>query len=116
MNTTPQSWRTVRDRQGRESFVGRGEQLRVFEDNFSGDGPKFMIFAIVGEGGVGKSTLLRQCANIATAPEINAAVITSDDRHLTPVLAMGHVAEELAKQKISHKEFDRRFKKYRELR
>jgi tetratricopeptide (TPR) repeat protein len=116
MNSTPQSWKVVRDRHGRENFVGRREQLCVFEDNFAGDVPTFMIFAIIGEGGVGKSTLLRQYANIATASNINAAVITCDNRYHSPILAMGHIADELAKQKIVHKEFDERCKKYRELR
>src|SRR5262249_50623932 len=53
-------------------------------------------------------------ANIAGASK--AIVVTSDDRHLSPAQAMGHIAAEFAKLDITHKEFDDRYKKYRELR
>jgi tetratricopeptide (TPR) repeat protein len=116
MNSNPKSWKVVRDRHRRENFVGRKEHLSVFKDNFSSEVPSFMIFTITGEGGVGKSTLLQQYINIATAPDINAIVVTCDERYPSPILTMGHIATELAKQDIVHKGFDERYKKYRELR
>jgi tetratricopeptide (TPR) repeat protein len=87
-----------------------------FSDNFVGEVPNYMVFAVTGEGGVGKSTLLKQFEVMAHSPAINAIVITCDDRYPTPVAVMGQIAGELAKHDVSHKEFDERYKKYRELR
>jgi len=75
-----------------------------------------MVFSVTGEGGVGKSTLLQQFANIVTATNINAMVVTCDDKYPSPASAMGHIASELAKLDIKHKDFDECYKKYRELR
>jgi hypothetical protein len=116
MSGKPQSWKAVRDQRRKENFVGRGEQLRAFEENFAAEIPSYMVFAVTGEGGVGKSTLLAQYAVIASSPNINASVIICDDRHPSPTAAMGHIANELAKRDIRHKEFDERYKKYCELR
>ncbi|MFZ1599716.1 MAG: tetratricopeptide repeat protein, partial [Anaerolineae bacterium] len=114
MPTKPPSWRTVREQRRKENFVGRGEQLRVLTDNFAGDVPDHMVFVVTGEGGVGKSTLLLQYEAIARAH--NAIPIICDDRQSSPVTAMGHIVGELAKSDFSHKEFNERYKKHRELR
>lgn len=71
-----------------------------------------MVFSVTGEGGVGKSTLLKQFANIASKDK--AIVITCDDTHTSP--AFGHIAKELAKAKFIHNAFDERHKEYRKLR
>jgi predicted ATP-dependent serine protease len=110
------SWKDLRDQRRKENFVGRQEQLRVFSENFVGEVPNYMVFSVTGEGGVGKSTLLQQFANTATATNINAIIVTCDDKYLSPASAMGHIAGELAKLDIKHKDFDERYKKYRELR
>lgn len=111
------SWQTVLDQRRKEFFVGRSEQLLVFSENYAGDIPNFMVFAVTGEGGVGKSTLLQQFMNEATSPLINAIVVNCDEKHDSSYLVMGHIANELAsKYHIRHKEFDERYKKYRELR
>jgi len=116
MSSKAQSWKTIRDQRRKQSFIGRTEQLRAFSDNFVGDEPRYMIFAVTGEGGVGKSTLLKQLETIACSQGIGAAVITCDERQPSPVTAMGRIASELAKYGITHKDFDERHKKYRELR
>jgi hypothetical protein len=110
------SWKEVRDQRRKENFVGRQEQLRVFSENFAGEVPNYMVFSVTGEGGVGKSTLLLQYANIAGSPDINAMVVTCNDKHTSPALAMGYIASELARHDFKHKDFDERYKKYRELR
>jgi tetratricopeptide (TPR) repeat protein len=115
MSDKPQSWKAVRDQRRKENFVGRADQLRVFSDNFVGEVPNYMVFAVTGEGGVGKSTLLKQYEAIACSPSISAIVIICDDGQPSPVAAMGYIASELAKHDISHKDFDERYKKYREL-
>ena len=110
-----QSWKDIRNQRRKENFVGRGNEVRVFTENFDTP-PRYMIFAVTGEGGVGKSTLLKRFTGIANAPEIEAMVITCDDRQTSPVAVMGYIAGELAKFGISHKEFDERYKTYLQLR
>jgi ABC-type Mn2+/Zn2+ transport system ATPase subunit len=90
------SWQKVIDERRKESFVGRKEQLRAFAENYRGEIPKFMIFAVTGEGGAGKSTLLQQFMNEATSAPVNAIVMTCNEKQNSPTLVMGHVASELA--------------------
>src|SRR3990172_1543238 len=116
MSNKPRSWKATLSQRRKENFVGRTDQLRVFSENFAGDAPNYMVFSVTGEGGVGKSTLLSQYAAIASSPPLNAIVITCDDRHTAPVAVMGRIASELAERGITHKEFDDRHKKYREMR
>jgi tetratricopeptide (TPR) repeat protein len=112
-NKKPASRKEMRDRRRRENFVGRSEQMRQFEENFLRDDP-LMVFSVTGEGGVGKSTLLKQFASIAS--KHNAISVYCDDKHTSPASAMGHIAEELAKLKFTHHAFDERYKEYRKLR
>ena len=88
----------------------------MFSDNYVDEVPKYMVFAVTGEGGVGKSTLLTQYEALARSPSINANVIICDDRHMSPASAMGYIAGELVKSGITHKGFDERYKKYRDMR
>ena len=113
MNIKPESRKEMRERRRRENFVGRGEQLRQFEENFQRHDP-IMAFSVTGEGGVGKSTLLKQFGNIAN--QQNAVFVVCDDTHTSPAYAMGHVAEKLAELKFTHNPFDERYKEYRKLR
>ncbi|HEX9869351.1 MAG TPA: ATP-binding protein, partial [Candidatus Tectomicrobia bacterium] len=110
------SWKTVRELRRQENFVGRQDQLRIFSENFVGDVPNYMVFSMTGEGGVGKSTLLQQYANIASSIESKAIVAMCDDRHTSAASVMGSIASQLAKREIRYKDFDERYKKYRELR
>ncbi len=113
MNHKPQSRKEARERRRKENFVGRGEQLRKFEENLLDEAP-LLILSVTGEGGVGKSTLLKQFENLAH--KRNAIVITCDDEYTSPAAVMGRVAEELAKAKFAHSTFDERYKEYRKLR
>lgn len=110
------SWKVIRDQKRKENFVGRGEPLRLFTENFSAEIPEFMVFSITGEGGVGKSTLLGRIEHIASADPHNATVVICDDKQTSPVLAMGFISEKLREKGVAHKEFDERYKKYGELR
>ena len=46
-------------------FVGRTEQLALFEKALTAARPPFLILAVAGQGGVGKSTLLEQFRHLA---------------------------------------------------
>ena len=108
------SWKQVLRERSRDHFVGRAEPLRQLSENF-GDEPNYLVFSITGEGGVGKTTLLQRFASIASGPSIDAIVAACDDRQLLPAGAMEHIARELAKHNVRHKELDERLKKYHEL-
>lgn len=110
------SWKAIRDQRRKENFVGRGEPVRLFSENFSAETPEYMVISITGEGGVGKSTLLSRFESIASSNPFNATVIICDDKYLSPVSVMGFIAERLKTKGIAHKEFDERYKKYGELR
>ncbi|MGH9753614.1 MAG: tetratricopeptide repeat protein [Blastocatellia bacterium] len=116
MKKERKSWKEILDKRRKENFIGRKEQLRVFSENFTHDTPEYLVFSVTGEGGVGKSTLLQQYVNIAGSTPNNAIVVTCNERHASPASAMGHIAAEMAKLEIRHKDFDERYRKYRELR
>ncbi|MET0389078.1 MAG: tetratricopeptide repeat protein [Polyangiales bacterium] len=111
------TWRDVREQRQRQQLIGRALPLRVFRDNFVEPDvvPSYMVFSIVGEAGVGKSTLLDEYARIAGSPDIAAALITCDERHRTPVDVMGHIASELAKRGYRDVDFDVGYQRYRAL-
>src|SRR5262245_39932337 len=114
MNNKRQTWGERRAKKRKENFIGRREYLEAFSKDFNSEVPEYMVFSITGEGGVGKSTLLLQFANIARTSK--AIAVGCDDRQPSPAQAMGHIAAELARLDITHKEFDDRYNKYRELR
>ena len=116
MASRQSGWGSVIKKRRSENFVGRGDQMRAFEENYVDDTPRYLLYSVVGQGGVGKSTLLLQFTETATNPSINAIVITCDDRYLSPAAAMGRIALQLAAAGFSDREFDERHKKYLELR
>lgn len=62
-----------------ELFVGRAAEKALFEGALRGDSP-LSVLHIHGPGGVGKTTLLHQCAALAQAS--NATVVTLDARNI----------------------------------
>lgn len=107
------SWKDVIAERQKESFVGRKDYIKQFTDNFASDIPNYLLFFVIGEGGVGKSTLLKQFEFVGKDPEIDALVIICDDEQSSPVAAMGYIAEQLAKHDIKSKEFNEQYKTYR---
>jgi tetratricopeptide (TPR) repeat protein len=113
MQAKRKNWKDVIDSRRRENFVGRAEYLSLFSDNFIIEVPTYLLFTVIGEGGVGKSTLLNQYENIVSGQKIQGIPIICDENQLSPVTVMGHVAEKLARFDIKHKEFNERYKAYR---
>ena len=113
MTAKGRSWKEVIGRRREVNFVGRAEYLRVFAQNFETEEPAFLLFSVTGEGGVGKSSLLKQYEGIANGPTVGAIVIICDDGQLSPAAAMGHVSGELSRFGVAFKEFDECYKTYR---
>jgi len=53
-------WDEVFDEVEAEHFVGRHEELESFRQQVSFTKPRYLIFYITGQGGVGKTTLLNR--------------------------------------------------------
>lgn len=113
MSAKRQSWKDVIQERQKESFVGRADYLKQFSGNFASEIPNYLLFFVIGEGGVGKSTLLKQFETIEKNSEIDAIIVTCDNEQSSPVSAMGYIAEQLAKFGINTKEFNERYKTYR---
>jgi tetratricopeptide (TPR) repeat protein len=110
------SWEDIDERLQVEVFVGRAEELKMFQENFVSKIPKYMVLSITGEGGVGKSFLLKRFEELAMGTGINANVVRCDSVNLSPISVMGHIAEQLSRLGIEERSFDERYIKYRELR
>ena len=117
----PSRQELIRQRQ-RSSFVGRVEQLEVFKHNLTNlqrqpDGfayPDTFLFNIWGQGGVGKSSLLRQFWDIAKQQK---HLVTRIDEGVTTVPeAMATFAKQLENQGQQLTRFSERYKVYRQRR
>ncbi|MFE9728100.1 tetratricopeptide repeat protein, partial [Streptomyces sp. NPDC005794] len=108
----------VNRRRERTEFVGRRGELAVFRETFARDPEETdfpFLFHVRGNGGVGKSTLVRQWE--ATARE-QASVVTAyvdDDVH-DVFEAMEAVSTRLGRQGHPLKRFDRQLATYRQRR
>ncbi|MDP2158460.1 MAG: hypothetical protein Q8K68_12220, partial [Nitrospirota bacterium] len=116
MQIKRRNWKEIIDSRRKENFVGRSDYLHSFSNNFYSEIPNFLLFSVTGEGGVGKSTLLKQFQSIVTSSSINGVTILCDENQLSPVSVMGYVAEKLSLVDIKNKEFDERYKTYRACR
>lgn len=109
----------IRQRQS-SSFVGRVEQLEAFKHNLANlstgsDGiayPTAFLFNIWGQGGVGKSSLLRQFEDIAKQQKHLVSRI--DEGITTAPEAMATFAKQLAAQGQPLTKFSERYKVYRQ--
>jgi hypothetical protein len=83
----PDSLSRIADRQTatqRKRFVGRTHELALFRETLSADEPPFAVWFIHGPGGVGKTTLLRECAHIAHAAGVLAVQLDGRTLDATP--------------------------------
>lgn len=108
----------VNRRRGRAGFVGRRGELAVFRETFARDPEDAdfpFLFHVRGNGGVGKSTLVRQWE---TAAREQASVVTSyvDDEVHDAIEAMEAVSARLGRQGHPLKRFDRQLATYRQRR
>lgn len=96
-----------------EIFVGRSEQLTLFERALTAVKPPFLILAVSGQGGVGKTTLLEQLRRIAKSHNVSTALANEDQLSVATTLAC--FAKQLDADGHPFKSFDERYRKYREL-
>ena len=88
----------IRKRQ-QEEFVGRSEQLDLFRTNLArswDDEQRLFLFNVFGQGGVGKSTLLKRFREIASETGTVSALVDEQEIDVPSVLAQ--FAKQLKKQ------------------
>ncbi|MEH2005070.1 tetratricopeptide repeat protein [Nostoc sp.] len=113
----PKSLQDILKQRQQSGFVGREDQVNQFRQNLTlplEDDRRRFLFNIWGQGGVGKSTLLRQFRKIADEAKIISAYIDEAEKSVPEV--MGRVAEELERQGNRLTQFSDRYKVYRQKR
>jgi len=105
-----------KEQTNKQIFVGRQEQLRLFERNIQlgPDHEDFInIFNVYGQGGVGKTSLIHKYQEAAKAANYWIGFVDTEDLQLYEVTAtMNNIAEDFALQAAPFKRFDKRYKDY----
>ena len=68
----------------RQQFVGRVAELDLFRTALDADDPRLRVLFVHGPGGVGKSTLLDECAAVADAAGARVVRVQGRDVEGTP--------------------------------
>lgn len=101
-----------------DDFIGRGAQLALLRRNLTlayTDPERRFLFAVSGDAGVGKTTLLRRFCDILTT-EHHALVAWTDEDALDLPSAMARLAGDLERQEHPLKKFNERYRVYRQRR
>ncbi|RCJ42235.1 hypothetical protein A6770_08475 [Nostoc minutum NIES-26] len=113
----PKSLQYILKQRQQSGFVGREEQVNLFRQNLElslEDPRRHFLFNVWGQGGVGKSTLLRQFRQIAEEAKIIPAYTDEGEKSVPEV--MGRLAEQLEQQGHKLAQFTERYKVYRQKR
>src|SRR6266849_1301976 len=108
------NWDEIFEEVEAEYFVGREQELESFRQQISLTKPRYLIFYIAGQGGVGKTTLLDRYKEIAEKKGFLLADCDEQQRDMPTVL--GRFAQQLTGQSISLKRFNELYKTYRQKR
>ncbi|MCU0492948.1 MAG: tetratricopeptide repeat protein [Chloroflexaceae bacterium] len=113
----PTSLQEINRLRQRESFIGREEQINLFRGNLAlpiEDERRRFIFAVSGQGGVGKSSLLRRFRQLAEAVGAATAMVDEDEHDVPTMLA--RLAEQFEAQGCELKSFSTRYRVFRQRR
>ncbi|RCJ41975.1 hypothetical protein A6770_35695 [Nostoc minutum NIES-26] len=113
----PKSLQDILKQRQQSGFVGREDRVNQFRQNLQlplEDDRRRFLFNVWGQGGVGKSTLLRQFRKIAEEAKVVTAYIDEAEKSVPEV--MGRLAEELEQQGHKLTQFTERYKIYRQKR
>jgi tetratricopeptide (TPR) repeat protein len=109
----PKSLQDILKQRQEAGFVGRSEQVSLFRENLTlpleEDNRRF-IFSICGQGGVGKTTTLRQFRKIAEEAEFICAFTDETQRGVPET--MGRLAQQFEQQGYKLSQFSERYQVY----
>ena len=118
MNGQTQTWAQLLQRYGQQCFIGRQREQEVFRLNFIYQVPAYLIFAIHGLTGDGKSTLLNRYQAIAQTHGATSALINTDQvaaTHQQTILhTMKSISRQLAQANTLLTTFEERYRQYTE--
>ena len=95
------------------TFVGREQQLELFRQNLRrpvDSEDYYFIFNVHGQGGVGKTTLLKKFRALAKDADALTAYVDEGTKSVPEVLA--RFAQQLKAQDAELSDFDKRYKTY----
>lgn len=95
-----------------ERFVGREEELYLFRKEIRLFRPRFIIFYITDQGGVGKSTLLGRYRTVAE--NVGFLLADTDEQQRDVPSVLGRFAHQFSEQGVQLKRFNERYKTYRQ--
>ena len=81
MNGKLSTWQDLLARRSLDSCVGRAPECETFRLNFLYPVPRYLVFAVIGDAGLGKSALLQHFQAIAA--EQDAITVIADGQHHT---------------------------------
>lgn len=111
----PKSLQEILRQRQQSEFVGRDDYLNAFSHNLKvplDDNQRRFLFNAWGQGGVGKSTLLKQFSK--SAKDAQAAVAYTDESETSVPEALGRLAEQFAQQGYKLNQFTERYRLYRQ--
>lgn len=110
----PKSLQEILRQRQQSEFVGRDDYLNAFSHNLKvplDDNQRRFLFNAWGQGGVGKSTLLKQFSK--SAQNAKAAVAYTDESETSVPEVMGRLAEQFAQQGYKLNQFTERYRLFR---
>lgn len=110
--TSTGDWNDIIEHAEAECFVGREQELNIFRREISRTPPRYLVFYITGQGGVGKSTLLKRYQEIAK--ERGFLILDADEQQHDVPTVLARFAHQLAELHLPLKRFDERYKVYRQ--
>ncbi len=107
-----QDWGDIIRKAEAERFVGREQELEAFQREIALTVPGVLIYYLTGQGGVGKTTLLRRYQELAKNSGFLVAECSEQQKDVPAVL--GRFAQQLALQHAPLENFEKRYKVYRQ--
>lgn len=114
-SNSPRSFGEILRRRKQSNFVGRGDQLESFRHNLdfaAGDDRRKFVFSVYGQGGVGKSTLLKQFSK--TAEDAGAVCAYTDESEASVPEVLGRLAEQMEHKGHRLSRFSERYRHFRQ--
>ncbi len=108
------TWGTFIDERDEENFVGRNREISVFQNEIQRLQPRYLIYFISGQGGVGKTELLKQYEFIAENQ--NSIVLTCDEQQGEIPSILYRFSKQIEEKGYELKSFSSKYKKFQQAR